>query len=67
LAEEVINEIWQCNCSPDVIAANKIGAKKGNDGRPRPIKMTVACRESVKIVLARGHKLKKSAAAEYHI
>lgn len=66
LAEELINEIWQYNGSPDVIAANKIGAKKGDDGRPRPIKVTLAYRESVKMVLARAHKLKKSAATEYH-
>ena len=41
LAEELINEIWQYNGSPDVIAANKISAKKGDDGRPRPIKVTL--------------------------
>ena len=66
VADEVINEIWQSHDAPSIVAANPIGAKKLDNGRPRPIKVTLRCSESVRMVLERAYKLKKSQTTYYH-
>ena len=68
VSDEVLDELWQhkIKTHPDVVAANFIGARKREDGRPRPIKVTFQSNESVKLVLAKAHNLKKSKVKTYH-
>ncbi len=66
LAGEILNEIWDSHAIPQVVAASKIGAKRPDNEKPRPVKVTLACPESVRMVLARARNLKKSSTAEYH-
>ena len=66
VAQEVINEIWQYHDAPSIVAANPIGAKQLDNGRPRPIKVTLRCSESVRMVLERAYKLKKSQTTYHH-
>ena len=66
VADEVLDDMWQHKNHPDVVAANFIGARKREDGRPRPIKVTFHSNESVKLVLAKAHNLKKSTVKTYH-
>ena len=68
VAEEVIELIWESSgCDPKVVAAHSIGTKTNSgSGKPRPIKVTLSCAESVKMVLARARNLKKSKCTAYH-
>ena len=66
VADELLDTIWQGHNHPDIVAANHIGVKKREDGRPRPIKVTLKSNESVKMALARAHNLKKSVTKDYH-
>lgn len=64
-ADEILTEIWQHHDHPKFVAANFIGTKKRDDGSHRPIKVTMLSDESVKMVLAKAPKLKKSRTAAY--
>ena len=56
----------QQNNHSDIVAANRIGVKKREDGRPKPIKVTMNSNESVKVALSRANNLKKSLCTTYH-
>ena len=58
-ADEILNEIWQHHDHPDIVAVNFIGTKKQDNGRHRPIKVTLNSNESVKMVLGKAPNLKK--------
>jgi len=66
LADEVLDKILQHNNHSDIVAAYRIGVKKREDGRPRPIKVTMNSNESVKEALSRANHLKKSLCTTYH-
>lgn len=68
VAEEAINVIWNEALfhRPDIVAASRIGNKELSNGKPTPIKVTLASMESVRMVLARASNLKKSASSCYH-
>ena len=66
VAEEVLDVIWDYHNHPAIVAANHIGVKKRDDGRSRPIKVTLKSNESVKMALARAQNLKKSKVQCYH-
>jgi len=60
VADEVLDEIWLHHTHPEIVAANLIGVRKQENGRPRPIKVTLISKEAVKMALARAQNLKKS-------
>ena len=39
VADEAVDELWQYRTHPYVVATNFIGARKRDNGRPRPIKL----------------------------